>query len=219
MAAKIKKPSVVEKTEQAKAETEAERRAKLILLPSLNAAAVVAEYSIAESDILALMNSLSESIEQVCDGDMKQCKSMLLGQSYALQAIFVKLSSLAVKQKDMKNYETFLRLALKAQGQCRSTVETLADIINPPLVFAKQANIAHGHQQVNNEMSSSGGTTTTHAGKVESEQNELLEVQHDQRLDTGTTSAAICADSAMATLETGDRPAHGGRKDSICKKR
>ena len=42
-----------------------------------------------------------------------------------------------------------MRLSLKAQGQCRATLETLAVIKNPP-VFAHQANIAHGPQQVNN---------------------------------------------------------------------
>lgn len=44
--------------------------------------------------------------------------------------------------------DRFTRLALKAQGQCRATVETLAAIKNPPVVFARQANIAHGPQQV-----------------------------------------------------------------------
>jgi hypothetical protein len=38
----------------------------------------------------------------------------------------------------------------RAGHQCRATVETLALSKNPP-VFARQANIAHGPQQVNNE--------------------------------------------------------------------
>jgi hypothetical protein len=44
--------------------------------------------------------------------------------------------------------DRFTRLALKAQGQCRATIETLALMKNPPTVFARQANIAHGPQQV-----------------------------------------------------------------------
>ena len=36
--------------------------------------------------------------------------------------------------------ETYMRLALKAQSQCRATLETLANIKNPPTVFARQAN-------------------------------------------------------------------------------
>ena len=46
--------------------------------------------------------------------------------------------------------ERYMRLALKAQGQCRATLETLAAIKNPPVVFARQANFANGPQQVNN---------------------------------------------------------------------
>lgn len=49
-----------------------------------------------------------------------------------------------VDQKDR-----FMRLGLKAQDQCRHTLETLAVMKNPP-VFARQANIANGPQQVNN---------------------------------------------------------------------
>jgi hypothetical protein len=40
--------------------------------------------------------------------------------------------------------DTYMRLALRAQSQCRATLETLAAIKNPPVAFANQANIAHG---------------------------------------------------------------------------
>jgi len=54
------------------------------------------------------------------------------------------------------NYEVHMRLALEAQNQCRMTLETLATIKNPPTVFARQANIAHRPQQVNNAMMPAG---------------------------------------------------------------
>ena len=43
-----------------------------------------------------------------------------------------------------------MRLALKAQSQCRTTIETLTILKNPTTIFARQANIAQGSQQVNN---------------------------------------------------------------------
>jgi transposase InsO family protein len=44
-----------------------------------------------------------------------------------------------------------MRLALKAQSQCRATVEALAEMKNPkPVAYVQQANIANGPQQVNN---------------------------------------------------------------------
>jgi len=46
-----------------------------------------------------------------------------------------------------------LKLALRAQNQCRATIETLSVVKNPPTAtFVRQANIAAGHQQVNNGM-------------------------------------------------------------------
>jgi hypothetical protein len=56
-----------------------------------------------------------------------------------------------------------MRVALKAQNQCRMTLETLATVTNPRVVYAKQANIANGPQQVNN-----GNTTecAARAGQV-----------------------------------------------------
>jgi hypothetical protein len=52
--------------------------------------------------------------------------------------------------QSLEQFQVNLRLAFKAQGQCRSTFETLALMKNPP-VFARNANIANGPQQVNTQ--------------------------------------------------------------------
>ena len=39
---------------------------------------------------------------------------------------------------------------MKTQSQYRSTIETLPAMKYPPVVFARQANIANGPKQVNN---------------------------------------------------------------------
>jgi hypothetical protein len=121
---------------------------------------------------------------------------MLIWQAYALQSIFMNLSLRAKNQEDMKNLETFLKLALKAQSQCRATLETIAAIKNPPVIFAKQANISSGHQQVNN------GIPPTHAENNNFPPNELLEA-HDgsTTLDTGTTGAASAENKAMVAVD------------------
>ena len=49
-------------------------------------------------------------------------------------------------------FARYLRLALKAQAQCRATLETVAAIQQPRRLVAQQANIAHGPQQVNNQV-------------------------------------------------------------------
>ena len=180
------------KAQQAKA------LAQATLRPSANAAAVIAEYgkSFGNQDVIELMDVLVTSMMELNNGDLKRCENMLMGQAYALQAIFMNLSLRSKNQEYLKSTETFLRLALKAQSQCRATLETLAAIKNPPVVFAKQANISNGHQQVNN------GIPPTHAGKNNLSPNELLEA-HDgsTTLDTGTTHTTSPENKAMATVE------------------
>lgn len=195
-----KKTKVVTRQEKLTVKQQAENIAKLTLLPSANAAAVIAEYAkpFGEQDIAELIEVLRPQMKDVHGGDLQHCESMLVGQANALQSIFVSLARRAVSQDYLKQYETYLRLALKAQNQSRMTLETLAAIKNPPVVFAKQANIAHGHQQVNN------GTPTpaSHAGENKIHSNELLEVQNgSETLDTSATGTTIGKDKAMATLD------------------
>ena len=144
------KAKVPAKTDKAKTE----QIAKVALMPCTNAAAVVAEYAKAfgEQDVQTLMEQLRPHMKSVNNGDLQHCEAMLVGQAHALQSIFMNLSRRAINQEYLKQYEMYLRLALKAQNQSRMTLETLAKIKNPPVVFAKQANInqGSGNQQVNN---------------------------------------------------------------------
>jgi hypothetical protein len=82
---------------------------------------------------------------------------MLTAQAHTLDAIFHRLAQKATHSEYLNELDANLRLALKAQSQCRTTLETLAAIKNPqPLAFVRQANIAHGPQQVNNDAAQSG---------------------------------------------------------------
>ena len=160
--------------------------ANAALHPNANAGVVMLEYgkSFGEQNINELITALGATTSKVLDGNMKPVEAMLIGQAQALQAIFTSFSRRAITQDYQKNLESYLRMALKAQNQCRMTLETLANIKNPPVVFAKQANIAHGHQQVNN-----GVPAPAHEEKT-IQSNEQLEHQHGEWMDTGTASAA-----------------------------
>lgn len=180
-------------------ETQDKELAEIALRPSVNAAAVVDVYGkiFGEQSIGDLIEQLTTDIGRVKAGDMGRCEAMLMAQAEALQSIFVSLARKAQGQDYLKQFEANLKLALKAQNQCRMTLETLSNIKNPPVVYAKQANISNGPQQINN------GTppAVSHAEKTQNQPNELLEVQHGERLDTGATSETIGSNQAMATLE------------------
>ena len=105
----------------------------------------------------------------------------------------------------MNATETYLRLALKAQGQCRATLETLAMIKNPqPVAFVRQANIAHGPQQVNNAPAQPG--ESSRARESENQQNQILEAKSGERLEFGKADAARKTDSALEAVGELHRP-------------
>jgi hypothetical protein len=78
-----------------------------------------------------------------------------------------------------------LRLAMRAQAQSRATVETLANMKNPP-VYARQANIAQGPQQVNNGVVNHG---VARPRLPQAPPTKLLEA-HGERMDRGEASEA-----------------------------
>jgi len=102
-----------------------------------------------------------------------------------------------------------MRMALRAQNQCRMTLETLATIKNPPVLFAKQANFVAGHQQVNNGMPSAA-VEPSRAGKSQFAQSRLLGKDNGERLDTGAQSAASEANQDLETVG-----AVNGSKDGV----
>jgi hypothetical protein len=126
---------------------------------------------------------------------------MLYSQAHALQAIFVDALLQMKKQGWFSTSAAYMRMALKAQSQCRATLETLAQIKNPPAVFAGQANIAQGPQQVNNAMPAGEPLAR---GENKNTPNKLLEEKPHERLDTRTPGAAVGSDPAMTTLGTFD---------------
>ena len=221
MATRLKKTSPAKTTAVAKS-PEAEKRdkakvlAKIALRPSVNAAVVVREYSEAygQLDLTALADSLREGSEAVNQGDMHRAEAMLYTQANALQAMFTSLARRALKQEYQKNLESFLRMALKAQNQCRMTLETLATVKNPPVVFARQANINNGgQQQVNNGAPADPANyvqahTGSHAANSKTDRPELLEEAHGQRLDTRAPRAASSTDPQLAPVGKIHRPAN-----------
>jgi hypothetical protein len=153
--------------------------------------------------ITEAVSSLRRTVAAVNGGDLRSAETMLVGQAGALNAIFAELARrAAVNMGEYPDaFERYMRLALKAQAQARTTLETLANIKNPPVVFAKQANINNGgQQQVNNGTAPPQATAHAHAEKPNSAPTELLEATDVQRLDTRAPSAAGGADQGMAPV-------------------
>jgi hypothetical protein len=177
-------------------------RAKMAIRPEVRAAFVISEFG-GHPDVAALAVQLEIGMNDVRKNDLRECEAMLYSQAHALQAIFVDAARQVKTQEWFSNSEAYMRMALKAQAQCRATLETLVTIKNPPVVFARQANIAQGPQQVNNAMMPAA---EPRAGARENEkpQNKLLEARNGERLDFGAPGAAVGADPQLATVGSGN---------------
>ena len=183
-----------------------EDKARMALLPSLNGACVIETYQGnilgKEIGINLIIDGLRETFKEVKSDDLHTMEAMLISQATALQTIFTSLARRAANQEQMRHYEAFLGLALKAQAQSRATISALVDLKYPrQATFVKQANIAHGPQQVNN--GAIPAESITHAEENKPEQNKLLEVNHGQpgnRLDTRAAQAAGRADTAVEAV-------------------
>lgn len=180
-----------------------------ILRPTTQAALTVQvfekKHDEVDLDIRELVVGLAQQVASVHAGNLKPAEEMLFAQAQSLDAIFGSLARRAATCEILSHLEAFLRLALKAQSQCRATLETLAQIKNPPVVIARQANVTTGPQQVNNGI-------TSRARETEIAQTKLLEAQHGERVDFGAAGAAIGADPAMAPVGELDRAEDVGRK-------
>ncbi len=184
--------------------------ARTVLRPSITGAVTIEQFSkqFGALDLPALIDGLAEQSKAVYDGDLKRAEALLMTQAHTLDAIFNNLAQKAARAEYMNNLEKYLRLALKAQSQCRATLQTLGELKNPPIVYAKQANITSGPQQINNGVAA---PALAHAEKNINQQNELLEAQAHEQLDTRAPSATSGVNQTLETVAAVDRASNGGR--------
>lgn len=148
-------------------------------------------------DVPALMDQLRGQAEAINNGDLRQAEAMLINQATALQSLFARLAERGMGCDGIPAFEANLRMALRAQSQCRATLETLALIKNPRQVaFVKQANIANGPQQVNNGVE----PEASRARENENQQSKQSEANHELLPDTRASALAGAIDPQMETL-------------------
>jgi hypothetical protein len=201
----VKKPSS-KKTLLAKQDkqSDSERYAKASMTASCMSAVLSNSFTkniFPDMAIIDVADALNTKIKDVQEGNMQNIEAMLVGQAQALQTMFVSLGRQAASKTSLPQYTAFMNLALKAQSQSRATIQALTELKYPKqATFVKQANIAHGNQQVNN--SKSNDKSSRAGEKNQNQSNELLEVENgSQKMDTGTTKITSRKDNAMATME------------------
>jgi len=189
-------------------QTEAQALSRAALRPSINGASVIEAYQVnlmgADVDLSELAAGLNDTFKRVEDGDLSTLEAMLVAQATALQTMFASLARRAATQEHLRQYETFMGLALKAQAQSRATITARVDLkYHRQATFVKQANIAHGPQQVNNGPGAAGAIA--HMEQEKREPNKLLQADHGQpggRMDTRAAQAAKRSHQAVEAVES-----------------
>ena len=216
--AKSTKATTTKESEAPKPKPTGAQLAAAAIRPSINAAIVTHTFqgNLLGKDVEVdqLVDALLDDMEQIKGGDLSKVEAMLYAQASALQTMFTSLAKRAYHQESLKQYSSHMGFALKAQAQSRATMQTLIELKFPRQVaFVKQANIAQGHQQINNgtppAQSPSPSPSPSHASDFDANlKNELLEAPDGKLgkgLDNGTTRQATRCNSKVAAVEKRNR--------------
>lgn len=177
--------------------------ARILTRPEIQAAAVIQQLEGENHEVNAVARELTAQVAAVHAGDLRRAEAMLVSQAHTLDEVFCNLLRRGAKNLDA-GYpdagERYMRLAFKAQAQCRATLDSLGELKNPrPVAFVRQANIAHGAQQVLNGVPAAV-RAPAHAGESAIQSNELLGHDDGERLDTRTAGTAGGANSELAAV-------------------
>ena len=119
-----------------------------------------------EADVMSLIDGVTVRAKEVSEGNLDQVEQMLVGQMHALNAIFTELWRRAALNmgQHLPAAETYMRLALKAQSQVRTTALAISEIKFPRQTqFIKQTNLAHNQQVINGDEGNTATNTRAQA--------------------------------------------------------
>jgi hypothetical protein len=154
--------------------------------------------TIGEITLDTAVAAMTETAKCVKEGDMRDVEAVLMSQASALNVMFASLVSRSAQNRKMGQFdatERYLKLAFKAQNQFRMALESLSNIENPPAIDARQANIAHAPQQVNN-----GNAGPSRAQKPQEPPNKLSENGNEKRVDGRAPEATGRGDKALEAV-------------------
>lgn len=207
----VKKESVPSKRaggKVAKKKAEGERVAGELIATSPWACATgvvdaFGQFSGGNLDLAKLSDLITDDMVAIRGGDLSRLEQMLYGQALGLQAMFVNSARRASVETNLKLYQTHMGWAMKAQAQSRATLQALVELKQPrSAVFVKQQNVGAQQQIAGGDINNGSSSREENAGAS----NNLLEVQHGEWLDNGTTSTAGRIDPHLETLGKKPRP-------------
>ena len=86
----------------------------------------------------ALYEEIQSIIKAVSSGDMSRPEEIAMAQITTLDRLFTRLLEISFQNLEQGQFESLLRVAMKAQSQCARTIETLATLKNPAIIANQQ---------------------------------------------------------------------------------
>lgn len=176
--------------------TLAEKGANMAIDPCIKAAITTHLFTknLSEIDTDFLRNAMRDLIESICTDDLSCIERILVAQALTLDSIFHRL--VGQSQENIGHYpnavDTYMRLGLKAQAQCRTTIESLV-ALKRPRQFINQTNVAN-LMQVNNS-------------------HERLEANNGEGMDFRAQAKTVRENQRLATLEAVDGSKNARRQN------
>lgn len=164
-------------------------------------------------DTSTVFDKLAKSVDMVLDGNINEIQAMLITQAKSLEYIFYDAIA-KLPNANIEQAEVFANIALKAQGGCRKTLMSLAELKHPrrTMTIIKQQNNAI-NQQVN-----SGVSAVSQSPKNNNKfANELnAKVAYETKImDIGTKIATGTANTPSEAMGAFNRPKNFRGKDDI----
>lgn len=156
---KAKKPATGKNTLEIEAKDGDDRDvllAKVALSPGARHAATASNFAASlfsdkhQSPIMASTTALRETMATAVRGDKAMASSILAAQAVVLDTMFTELSrrSAANLGQYIDAADRYMRLALKAQANCRATLEALAKLHQPREQTVKHVHVNEGGQAI-----------------------------------------------------------------------
>jgi len=177
-------------------------------IASLNSKTNLGDTGIAGLDEKTIRKMLQAENGSLIAGDMSRAECMLLDQAHTLQMLMTLFTVQLIDVKHLDHLETYSRIALKAQNQCRQTIATLGELKNPKRVnFIRQQNNA-----VNQQINQGGLKQAQNSKKPDNSANKLLDEVEHERMDIGSSQEAVRGYQKVEALGAVNRAENKDRK-------
>jgi hypothetical protein len=137
-------------------------------------------------ELAACVKEMKTQFATLRQGDTKRLEAMLLAQAHSLQAMFTHYAEKMTHAEYLNQLKVNGALALKAQNQCRQTLQVLAEIKNPKRATFIKNHATNQQVNVNGKAEISENISTNRA-------NELLYEESHATMDSRGTPATITA--------------------------